>query len=175
MCPLFQTAAVDVGAVVEIAAGVDNDDVDSPELAGGGVERSDDRFVVRDVRSNGGRVPAVPLNFVHRAGEVGLAPCDAANPRAGGRVAGGDRLSDSPACAGDYGHFAGQFAVCGHQIFLDSDTWRLLSLSKDVDDELRYPEVIADNRVPRGLLRGWRGLPDVFDCKAGAEERVKLR
>ena len=114
--PLLGATALDVVAVVEVAARVDDDDIDAAELAGGGIESADDGIVVRDVGLDGDCGAAVALDVGDGVVDIGTGPGDAAYGSAAGGIANCDGLADSPARACDEGHFARELAVDGwHQ------------------------------------------------------------
>ena len=83
-------------AVVEVAARVDDDDIDAAELAGGGIESADDGIVVRDVGLDGDCGAAAALDVGDGLVDLGLCPGDTAYGGAYAGIAGGDGLADSP-------------------------------------------------------------------------------
>ena len=116
--PLLGAAALDVVAVVEVATRIDDDDIDSAELAGCSIKRVDDGVMVRDVGLYGDRSAAVALDVGDGAVDLGLCPGDTAYGGACVGKSGGDGLADSPSRAGDEGHLAGEGAVDGWHVGL---------------------------------------------------------
>ena len=107
-------------AVVEVAARVDDDDIDAAELAGGAVsKRADDGIVVRDVGLDGDCGAAAALDVGDGLVDLGLCPGDTAYGGAYADIADMAMALPIPLTrAGDEGHLAGECAVDGWHVGL---------------------------------------------------------